>query len=88
MGARAFRLYRREDMGKMYVLGRQGDTEWRWDENDPESVEQARQAFGRYVRARCLAFSTPPGPGGEATRVHDFDPKAPEVIITRPLVGG
>lgn len=75
-------------MGRMYVLGRQGDTETGWNLGDPESVDQARRAFDRYLRERCLAFSAPARPGGDATRIHDFDPEAGEIFITRPLVGG
>src|SRR2546425_1196627 len=73
-------------MGHVILLGARGDREIQWDAADPESTAKARKAFEGYVAARFLAFSTPQ-PGGDATRVTEFDPEAGEIVITRPLIG-
>jgi hypothetical protein len=74
-------------MSTMYVLSNRGDTEMRWDPSDPSSVAKARSAFDEYRRARYLAFVTTAG-DGQAIHVGDFDPKADEIVLTRPLSGG
>ena len=74
-------------MNSMHLLGRQGDSETRWDPSDPTSTQNARRRFEAYQRAGFLTFSAIE-PGREAVQVRDFDPRAEEIIITRPLVGG
>ena len=74
-------------MGHIIVLGARGDRETEWDAADPESTAKARKAVEGYVDARCLVLATLQ-PGGEATRVWDFDPQADEIVVTRPLTGG
>ncbi len=73
--------------GTMYVLGKRGDTELRWDGSDPNSVARARRVFDEFRRARALAFVVS-GPGEEPVCTRDFEVEAQEIILTRPLVGG
>lgn len=74
-------------MSVMRVLGRAGDTEFKWDPTTGEGLESARDVFEEKIRRGYLAFIE--GPNGEGSElIRGFEPRAGAIILAPRLVGG
>lgn len=74
-------------MGVMRVLNSKGDTETRWNPQNPISTNKAEVAFHEAIDSGLLAWKADEhGVGSE--RLLDFDPSAHEILLTKKLVGG
>lgn len=74
-------------MSVLRVLGRAGDTEFKWDPATGEGIESARKVFEEKLRRGYLAFIE--GPNGEGSElVRSFEPQAGSIILAPRLVGG
>lgn len=72
--------------GKMKILDRTGDTLLaEWDVLDQASVDKARETFVKSKPGRVAYRVDGPNDG---TQLHDFDPTAPEIIMTTAMQGG
>ena len=75
------------NMNVMKVLGRTGDTEFKWDPRTGEGLRGARRVFEEKRRRGYLAFVE--GPHGEGSNlIQNFDPHAESIILAPRLVGG
>jgi hypothetical protein len=75
------------NMSVMRILGRAGDTEFKWDPATGAGLESARDVFEEKVRHGYLAFIE--GPNGEGSElIRSFEPQAGSIILAPRLVGG
>jgi hypothetical protein len=64
-----------------------GDEEFRWDPAvDDERQRQAKQQFQEARRRQFFAYSR--SESGDTDIIYDFDPKAREILMAVPLLGG
>ncbi len=75
-------------MNRMRILGKSGDTEFRWDPTTGQGLRAAKLVFDEKTRSsRYLAFIE--GPSGDGVRmIRQFDPDAESIILTPRLIGG
>lgn len=73
--------------GELNVLDSNGHTKIIWDEDDAESVKQARRTFDELKAKRYLAYSVEKG-GEKGEVLHSFDPGLEAMILSPPVVGG
>lgn len=73
-------------MSKLRILNHEGDTTFEWELDNPESIKAVRKQFDRIMREGYMAFRVDSPTSGEA--IKSFDPKAREIIMTAPMVGG
>lgn len=73
-------------MSVMRVLTVHGDTTLEWTAKDELSTREVKEKFDEMVSAGYLAYRIDSTTTGELVR--EFDPKAKELLITAPLVGG
>lgn len=74
-------------MSVLRVLNTEGDTTYKWDVNDKDSVKEVRAQFDAIMTAqKGMAFRVDSPTSGEV--IKSFDPSAQEIIITRPMAGG
>ncbi len=75
--------------GAMAVMGREGDTKYIWDKNNPAEVEVARTTFYSFVKdKKYLAFKVNAAGNKDGEQVRDFDPAHERYIFCPPMVGG
>ena len=60
-----------------------GDTKIRWNANNPEEVEMARQAFEAYKKKhkKAMAFKVNPDDKKDTKALNGFDPNAEYIIM-------
>jgi len=75
-------------MGVLRVLGRLGDTEFKWNLETGQGLQLVERIFEESTRkSHYLAFIE--GPNGEGVeRIRTFDPKIDSIILAPRLVGG
>lgn len=69
------------------TMGRTGDVETPWTDDDAASIRKARLTFEVNVENGLLAYGNV-GNGCEMEQLKEFDPDRREIIFTRKLVGG
>lgn len=69
------------------ILNRSGDTAVAWAPEDTASVAVAKTKFDELVGQGHLMFEVK-APGRIPEQVREFDPKAFEIVATRPFKGG
>jgi hypothetical protein len=79
-----------KQQGKLSILDPTGHTEMSWDDEDPESVKDAKRMFKDLLKKGYQAFVSlfdgkQKNKGGKITK---FDPSLREVIMTPPVSGG
>jgi len=68
-------------------LGKEGDTEARWEVGNDGEIEVAKERFDESLKRGMLAFSfVTPGEGGDPIKV--FDPNAKEIVLIPQIAGG
>ena len=73
-------------MGELIKPTKDGDTKVKWDPNNTEEVEVAREAFKLYCSQGYRAAKMHNKEAGELIR--EFDPSANEILFLTPLAGG
>jgi hypothetical protein len=74
-------------MNVMRVLGKTGDTEFKWDPQTGDGLQYAREVFDEKLNRGYLAFIE--GPNGEGSeQIKHFEPGAQAIILAPRLVGG
>jgi hypothetical protein len=84
----------RPGLSVLRILNGSGDTSLWWDRDglaasDPEAEAAVREAERVFAQARAdgaVAFRI--NADQPATRLHEFDPTAEEILIVPPMVGG
>lgn len=84
----------RDDMGKLRILSKLGDTTLQWDPSaaavgDPEAEEavwEAERIFRQERAAGGTAFKVSPGKPSE--RIDTFDPQAEQIVVVPRVAGG
>jgi hypothetical protein len=71
----------------MHVLNGTGDAESTWDPAIPAEVDAARAMFDSLRGRGYLAYTATEG-GGKGDILHEFDPEAGRIVMSRPIVGG
>jgi hypothetical protein len=71
----------------MHQMGKAGDTEVKWDKDDPNSVDKARKEFKSLTDSGWTAFKTGPKAGNNA-KATSFDPNEERYLMVRQLHGG
>lgn len=71
-------------MAKLRKLDKHGDSVLEWTPGLDDA--KAKEEFDRLVSEGHLAYRI--DKPGKGTSLRDFDPRAEEVVFTRPLVGG
>jgi hypothetical protein len=84
-----------EVLEKPKVTGRMlvGFDEYRWDKEDPSSVELARRQFTQCLAMGMAAFETVPiktwhGMSTEEVSTRDFNPETEQIRMTAQYAGG
>jgi hypothetical protein len=65
-----------------------GDTRLMWDPTDRDETKIARAAFDKAKARGMLAYSVNPKDGSKGQVIHEFDPQAEKIIMTKQLQGG
>jgi len=73
-------------MGVIRWMGPEGDTQVAWDEQDTASMERAQQMIERAFREGRGVFGV--DDQGVGVRLHEFDPKAKEIVVIPQIKGG
>lgn len=73
-------------MHELAILDHTGDTKVRFDPADTASVDQAQKAWDAAKEKGYLAYAVRGGDGAEIMR--EFDPTAPQIVMSPQLVGG
>lgn len=68
-------------------MGKEGDTKFHWNKNDPKSVEAAKEVFDQHRAKSYLAFSMN-AKGDQGEQMKDFDPEAGSVLFIPQMQGG
>lgn len=68
------------------ILDSSGDTAVMWDVESPEQVAAAKTKFDQ-TKPGHLAYRTD-ADGGNAEVIQKFDESAPQIVMSRQLVGG
>jgi hypothetical protein len=74
-------------VGKLNILGSQGNTEVAWSKSDSISLDEARRRFDELVRDGFLTYKTDPTTN-ESEVIRRFDPAAAVITALRPIQGG
>ena len=74
-------------VGKLRILGPDGDTTLTWDPAVDEETEDVRRRFEDVIAKGYLVFELDPETR-DGSQVRTFDPKAHELRAFRPMVGG
>lgn len=74
-------------MNVLRVLGRTGDSEFKWNPDTGEGLQSAMRVFEEKTRSGYLAFVEGPD-GGGSSLLRTFDPRVRSVILAPRLVGG
>jgi hypothetical protein len=75
-------------MGKMHILGRQGDNQVIWDPQNALQTEAVRAAFNGKIADGFTAFRVGPGGLNDAEQLAEFDPHAQRIVLVPQIVGG
>lgn len=67
-----------------------GDTNIRWNSNNPEEVEMARKAFEAYKKKhpKALAFKMKADDKKDTQEIKEFDPNAEFIVLQEFMVKG
>lgn len=76
-----------EATGEMVAMGQDGDSKHFWSTQDDESVGQAREVFGSYVKKGFKAFLMN-GAGDQGEPLDEFDPAVGSILFVPPMAGG
>ena len=72
---------------EMSAMGKEGDTKYHWNPEDPESVAAAQETYNGFMSDGYRAFSmSEDGTQGEI--MTSFDPSAGNVLMVPPMQGG
>ena len=74
-------------MGKISVMGKEGDTKVIWDASKPDEVESARRTFDDLKKKKYIAFKVKKD-GSQGEVISEFDPDAEKIILAPPMSGG
>lgn len=75
--------------GTMAVMGKEGDTKFSWDKNNPADVAIARRTFNRYRMDKYVAYRIMDGSTENKGEIMDeFDPEAERIIFSPQMRGG
>lgn len=74
--------------GVMAVMGREGDTKYAWDKNNPADVAIARRTFNKFRQQGYLAFRITDGAESKGDQMTEFDPEAERIIFCPQMRGG
>lgn len=72
---------------EMAVMGKEGDTKYGWNPEDPESVSAAEETFNGYTSDGYRAFAMN-ADGTQGEQMDGFDPSAGNVLMVPPMQGG
>lgn len=73
-------------MQVLKILTSSGETVLEWNRADAQSVEDVRREFNSLIKSGFQAFRIDSPTTGELIR--KFQPKAQEIIMTAPMMGG
>jgi len=76
-------------MGRLRIMGREGDIQIDWHRDDPDSLRYAQREVERWLaRPGHLAFgfTRPDLEAGE--KLNAFDPEAVEIVLVPQMRGG
>ena len=74
-------------MSVLKIHSIRGDDEFQWDPAvDDERQQRAREQFKAARQRQFFAYSR--SDSGDTEILYDFDPKAREILMAVPLVGG
>jgi len=73
--------------GTMNVMDTTGHLEIKWNRNNTEEVESAREIFEEKTEAGYSAFKIKTL-GGQGERIDEFDPAAEKIMLVPQLKGG
>ncbi len=75
--------------GTMAVMGKEGDTKFSWDKNNPADVAIARRTFNRYRADKYVAYRIMDGSTENKGEIMDeFDPEVERIIFSPQMRGG
>ena len=76
-------------MGRLRIMGRDGDQQLEWHENDPDSLLRASHEVEQWLaRSGNLAFGFSRPQLGAGEKLTAFDPDAAEIILVPQMRGG
>jgi len=80
---------RPEGRNMLSIADPTGDTRIMWDPRIEDEVKVARQAFHKAKKRGMLAYTVDETSGEKTgTVIHEFDPQAGKIIMTKQLQGG
>lgn len=79
-------IQERPATGRLHIQKETADPAVEWTVDDDASVATAKVAFDQAIKEGKLAYRANPGEAREA--IHEFDPEAQAIVVTRPLAGG
>lgn len=74
-------------MGRLAIMGPEGDTKLIWDSDNEEEVANARRTFDDLRRKGYAAYSVKRS-GKKGKVITEFDPDAEKIILIPRVVGG
>jgi hypothetical protein len=81
------RIGKGEKMGKLiYMTPQNGDVQIRWDPKLQDEVSQAAGVFASMRTKGYAAFHVTDS--GDTNQIKEFDPKAANILLVPPMVGG
>lgn len=70
------------------VMGKEGDTKYIWDKNNPDEVAIARSTFEAFKAKNYLIFKVTDKDGAKGEQTREFDPSAERYIFSPQMQGG
>jgi hypothetical protein len=73
---------------ELAILDHTGDTKVKYDPTDTASTQEAQKAWDDAKAKGYLAYAVRGGDGSSAEVLREFDPTAPQIVMSPQLVGG
>lgn len=76
-------------MGRLRIMGSEGDRQIEWREDDPQTLLRAEREFKRWLeRPGHLAFGFRRPQLNAGVKLSVFDPEASEIVLVPQMRGG
>jgi hypothetical protein len=76
-------------MGRLRIMGREGDRQIEWSQDDPDSLLMATHEFEQWIaQPGHLAFGFKRLRLDAGERLDAFDPEAAEIVLVPQMRGG
>jgi hypothetical protein len=74
-------------MGKLRIMGAEGDRSIGWDEDNPDEVRDASKTFEEMIKKGYRAYRMTKD-RSKGKSMENFDPSAENILFVPPMTGG